>query len=288
MKDRLPIEQFGQQLLTTGDLDPVYIALHQLTGNVWSQDQTARWLLAYWCTYHCGFACYVSESTGEEFWAAMFESAQNVTRPPVGVRWPRGAERRHWRGAAAISSCESLRARYAQPEEMLCYIAQVGAPGPQEYSAVAARAREHVGFGPWIAFKIADMIDRLGYATIAFDQPSIFMFDAPRESALRLFRERNNLPETAKLNETKVIDGVVNYLTRHFANHKAPPRYERPVGLQEVETILCKWKSHANGHYPLNNDIEEIRHGVAEWATVCRSAAAFNRAMPQLPSPKGG
>ena len=57
--------------------------------------------------------------------------------------------------------------------------------------------------------------------------------------------------------------------------------YERPVGLQEVETILCKWKSHMNGHYPLNNDIMEIRHGLKDWLPVSALARAFYDAMPE-------
>jgi hypothetical protein len=78
----------------------------------------------------------------------------------------------------------------------------------------------------------------------------------------------------------KAIQQVVDYLIEYFAKNTAPPLHDRPVGLQEVETILCKWKSHQNGHYPLNNDIDEIRAGVKSWIPISDTAQQFRRDMP--------
>jgi hypothetical protein len=142
------------------------------------------------------------------------------------------------------------------------------------FAAVNAVAQSHRGFGPWISFKIADMLDRCTKEFVDFDQAAVFMFKDPREAALRLWRERNGFNEKAKpKDEQDVITQVVGYLRETFKNFTAPPSHERPVDLQEIETILCKWKSHMNGHYPLKNDITEIRHGLSPWAEAGQQAA---------------
>jgi hypothetical protein len=58
------------------------------------------------------------------------------------------------------------------------------------------------------------------------------------------------------------------YLIDHFAKLRNIPGIDdrRPVSFLEIETILCKWKSHQNGHYPPGHDLMEIRRGTEPWA----------------------
>ena len=53
------------------------------------------------------------------------------------------------------------------------------------------------------------------------------------------------------------------------------------MNIQEVETVLCKWKSHMNGHYPLWNDIHDVNTGLEPWAGCCSAARAFLAHMPK-------
>ena len=53
------------------------------------------------------------------------------------------------------------------------------------------------------------------------------------------------------------------------------------MNIQEVETVLCKWKSHMNGHYPLWNDIHDVNTGLEPWAGRCSAARAFLAHMPK-------
>ena len=289
--ERLDIYEFGRVLLESGDLDPVYIALNAMQ---WRDPaQLERWLLAYWCLYHCGAASYISEAEGASFWDRMEEAARNETKAPDGGRWPRGSERRHFRGEAAIRAVAKMRERCPDmPERVVHYIAYGEPPNhvipvstrPQPFAEVADRAKSLPLFGPWIAFKICDMLDRLGIAPINFDKAAVFMFDDPVKAALRLWRVHENLPDTAEpkdaATKAQIIDNVVAHLTEHFKSFTAPPRHERPVGLQEIETILCCWKSHMNGHYPLLNDIREINEGLSSWAPHSETARAMLQAMP--------
>lgn len=264
--DKLPIEQFGRHLLETGDLDPIYIALHKMQMN---QTQLSKWLVAYWCFYHAGVACHMASIPGTDaYWNEMQVAALNNTLAPSGGRWPRGHERRHFRGQQAVDGVTSLIARHPSgPADMVAgFPALLRGREAIPFSEVAARAQEERGFGPWISFKIGDMLDRLEIVPVSFDQAEVFMFKDPTEAALRLWRIKAGLNETAMpKDKTKAITEVVGYLTHYFKDYTAPPGHERAVGLQEVETILCKWKSHMNGHYPLQNDTIEITQGVTDW-----------------------
>jgi hypothetical protein len=276
--ERLPIKNFGAHLLRTGDLDPVYIALHNQD---WTREQMGRWLVAYWCFYDCGFACYCSELNEDQFWLVMAEAAENQKRSPTG-RWPRGRERRHFRGQQAINAVAYLRQQYRWAVEMVDYIA-AGAPS---YERVSHNVQTHVGFGPWIGFKVADMLERVVAVPIDFTQAAVFMFKDPIKAAIMYWNQSYGEPLELEHQPHKVknmiIPHVCEELTQKFMRASAPPRHERPVGLQEVETILCKWKSHLNGHYPLNNDIREIREGVKRWTPHTEVAADFLAALPEV------
>lgn len=268
---RLSIENFGRQLIESRDLDPVYVALSSLPI---PSDQLHRWLLAYWCFYHCGVACYLSEREGWDDWWNVVNDEYYLFDAP---RWPRGRERRHFRGKLARYSLSYLIG-FSTPEAIVkTFIEQ--AP---DYKLVSGAVQSLIGFGPWIAFKIADMLERVCGVPVDFEQAHIFMFKDPRQAALRLWAEKTKQPPRARpKNEGETIKKVVDYLQNEFHSLLAPPHDDRPVGLQEIETILCKWKSHMNGHYPLFNDTREIREGLKPWTDVSETARKFLAKMPR-------
>lgn len=275
--ERLSIEKFGRHLLESGDLDPVYIALNELMKAEWDLAQVKRWCVAYWCLYHCGAASYLSTFEGTTFWLQLLEAARNEKPAPTGGRWSRGSERRHWRGKQAVASWEDLNHRYDKPEDMVNYIMTAN----NEFTRVADRVKEHRAFGPWIAFKVCDMMDRVFRHPVDFTEAAVFMFKDPVKAAEMVWREKQNIPDSMQIKDQKtrneIIHQVVGYLESEFKGMTAPPLHDRPIELQEVETVLCKWKSHMNGHYPLNNDIDEIIEGCEGWGYA---ADDFRGAMP--------
>lgn len=231
--------------------------------------QLHRWLLAYWCFYHAGVASYMSSMQGSRFWDKMMVAAKNEDAhpAPTGDRWPRAKERRHFRGKQATNAIAELAEKYPEPE-MFCSMVFANANEEEvDFSVIDKRVKTHRGFGDWIAFKVGDMGERVLNKKINFDQAAVFMFKDPVKAALMLYDQR-----TAPLGDSrpvipqaKIIDLMVTHLLFHFRDAKTP-MLDRPIGLQEVETILCKWKSHMNGHYPINNDIIEIREAVEPWS----------------------
>lgn len=276
---RLEISQFGHHLLDSEDLDPIYTALHRCG---LEREQLARWLVAYWCFYHAGAASHMSELTGSRYWEEMSEAAINIRPTLVGGRWPRGSERRHFRGESAIRAVRELREAYPQPIRL---VEKLAAAGP-DYADVRRAVKRHYKFGDWIAFKVGDMLERVWGAEVCFASADVFMFKAPTEGAVMLWN-RMNLARLQSIEEGRVEDPethqkvkvAVQWMQSTFGKRSAPPGHERQVNLQEIETILCKWKSHMGGHYPLNNDINEIREGLEPWAE-CDTARLFLSQMP--------
>jgi hypothetical protein len=277
--ERLGIVPFGRHLITSGDLDPVYIALVKMELD---QRQLYRWLIAYWCLYHCGAACYLSEREGPEFWKGLMAAAKNDAPAPTSGRWPRGHERRHFRGEAAVKATKVLWGRFLnRPEEMVERLLE-GMEEPMPYEMLAPQVKEYPLFGPWISFKVCDMVDRVLGRPVDFTQAAVFMFDDPVKAALMLWRKHHGYDEcVSPKHQGTVIAGVVQWLESQFKELTAPPLHDRPIGLQEVETVLCKWKSHMNGHYPLNNDIDEISGGLEEWRSTCDTVKQFEHHMPR-------
>jgi hypothetical protein len=269
------IESFGAKLLSTGDLDPLYIALHKAK---LSPDHLRRWLFAYWCCYHAGASSYISEGEGIVFWSRLFELAHNVTLSPLGARWPRGHERRHFRGEKATNAVAYLSRNWSRPEDLVGWME---AASPSFYE-IRERVLALPQFGPWIAFKIGDMLERIVGTKIDFTDADVMMFKSPYEAALDVGRtwSENQGPVT-KVIEKSVISGVVTTLILSFQHRLAPPAYDRPVNVQEIETILCKWKSHLNGFYPVGLDTNEIRHGLEEWSKVSETAEKLRGSAPR-------
>ena len=249
---QLGILEFGKQLVESGDLDPVYLILWRAKFN---PIKLRRWLLAFFCFYHCGTCSWIVDQPN--YWAAMTEAANTS-------KHPRGTERRHYRGEAARKSMEYLRSRGVDGLFR-------GLEGELELAEAMSYVTEWVGFGKWIAFKVADMLERLEICRINFSATDTFLFESPREGA-ELVAE-NYGDRIAKEDAPR---WALAYLGKRLGKLLAPPRYERTLNGQEYETILCKWKSHLNNHYPVGHDLEELRLGLMRY-TGSRTAQTLLR-----------
>lgn len=252
-EEKLDVFTFGRKLLEAKDLDPVYALLWD-----WGTDGTAvqyRWLMAYWCFYDVGTASWIADQ--KDYWPAMERAAGSKA-------FPRGAERRHFRGANALESVDWLE-KYSEGDPFNLLHPILGS------ELTALQVVKHVkmwrGFGPWVAFKVADMLESVLFCEVDFSDAHDLVFDAPREGAEAMWdwynpgidheREPGGVVKWA-------IDGILGPLGWMLA----PPRYKRPLGLQEAETILCKWKSYLNGHYSIGDDIRHCRDSLLRFARV--------------------
>jgi hypothetical protein len=251
---------WGRHLIETRDIDPIYDMLFSAIENqTLRPSQLKRWLIAYWCLYHAGAASFLSDYEGEQFWRAMGAAARNTTQIAgmPSSRWPRATERRHWRGKNAMTCIDELAVRYPIPELMVEYaVDDTAMPAP--FERVSKRVREWPSFGPWIAFKVADMLERVIGYPIEFPL-DVVMYDSPREGAKEVAENFCSVGTT--------VADVIYLMTNSYGDYSLfhPGRPNRPCGLQEVETVLCKWKSARGGHYYIGKDLHEIREGMKGW-----------------------
>jgi hypothetical protein len=253
---------WGRHLVTTCDHDPLYPALAALTLRG-DGARVRRFMLAYWCCYHVGASALMSARERQDFWDILEMAARNEPTKSPGhvaplpfVRWPRGPERRHWRGDKCVESVKWLRTRYRDPIDVfLDDIDDRGGDQPKTLEAVAGRIRKWPQFGPWIAFKAADMLERCLGSPVKFRDDTVLMYREPARGA-EMLCERLKLasPQAALQAVIQSIDDL-----------PAPGYPGRNCGVQEAETILCKWKSAVNGHYQIGDDIKSHREALGFW-----------------------
>lgn len=244
--DKITWTEFTRGLLTTFDLDPIYVIL---TATDLPEPILKRWLLAYWCYYSSGPASYIAEQ--KDFYAAMRAGFAGEGQ------YPRGHERRHFRGQAGWAAIEHLET-YGSPEKIVDYIYE---GGPQDYQSVANRAMRFKLFGPWIAWKICDMGERIMCYEIDFSNANLNMYRDPVQgAALYTFGDWQHPIKPDEVNQA-VIKALSEY-----PDLLAPPYLDRPLNVQEIETLFCKFKAHIKGHYPINFDSHEILNSLADWS----------------------
>lgn len=256
----MDVYAFGRELLRTKDLDPVYVLLYEARLGWLQPNLLERWLLAYWCFYHVGTASWITEGITEGdvgYWVRLEQAAASKD-------YPRSSERRHFRGENARKSVEWLKARGLQA--LFLPLSQPREGRPLPVSQVVSYVQTWVGFGPWIAFKVADMLERLGITKVEFDLETV-MYDSPAKAADLMYETYFNSAGKGFVDLPKNVGKwAVERILSELGKEKAPPRYERPINVQEVETILCKWGSYRKGHYKLGEDIEHCKRGLLRFS----------------------
>lgn len=233
----MTVEEFGTALLDTEDLDPIYVMLYRAKLD---KNQLRRWLLAYWCSYHAGVSSKIAEA--DNFYSELWKFHKE--------KWPRGRERRHFRGTAAEGAISWLKAAFPKPEEAVKSLEEC-----KTFVEVRGRITKWRLFGPWIAFKAADMLERVMGYPVKFSMNDLGFYSEPAAAA--------DLIEPGA-----GLKAVVERLVGVFSDRKAPPAYDRPCDIQEVETCMCKYKSYLGGHYHVGLDTKEISHALDEYGSL--------------------
>ena len=239
---------WGRMLIETQDHDPLYTALWRAErAGTFDRDWLRRFLMSYWSCYSVGASWWISQHEGLNFWRWLHTAAQNEIGPDkVGAcdmeRWPRARERRHWRGQKCVDSVNSLCKRFPRPEDAVLSLENL--PGRINLRAVELEVTTWPQFGPWIAFKAADMLERVVGVPVEFPNTVTSMYRDPKKGAEMAVPFIGNVQS----------QGVTEVLLHAYQDMDAPPGGDRKVNVQEVETVLCKWKSARNGHYHIGAD----------------------------------
>lgn len=244
-------KKFGKFLLDTYDLDPLYVILAMTN---WPEKLMYRFLLGYWVYYSAGVACKLAES--KNFYQEMVYGDQQ--------HWPRGHERRHMRGANFLNTVSGLK-RYGEPEQVVAAMVK-----GKDFQTIGKHVQQFHGFGQWIAWKVADMVERVLQQPVSFDDADIAVYKDPVKGAALIGYGDQHYPIT----KTQVKQ-VFDYLEVDFGAYKAPPYLDRRINIQEMETVACKYKAYINGHYPLGLDTFDIYHGLRGWGDLAQELSRY-------------
>ena len=247
---------FARALFETEDLDPIYVMLAR---SGLEREQIARWTVASWCFYHARTACRIVEEEGS-FWSAMRRADRE--------RWARGTERRGFFGHKSFNTIEALAARYRDATSLIEDLAS----GRPTFGSVARKARSWGEFGPYFSFKVVDMLDRVLGVPVDVSDCDLSFEKKPYEGAALIAREET-LPRS--------LPAVLGWLGKQLEGHRAPPAHDRPASILELETVLCKYKSHAMGVYEIGTDLREM--GATMKRTPGWLAPILTRALPTPP-----
>jgi len=239
-------QTFGALLLETEDLDPIYCMLVRASLD---RDILKRWLLAYWCYYHAGVASRIAEMPSHMFYMGMWRAY--VTKAP------RGMERRYFYGLLA--------------ERTMHYLQDSGSPEAivddmcdhRWFQSVYNRVVSYSGFGPWMGWKVADMAERVLRYPVDFSDSELGIYKDPVQGAAFIDFGDKHYP--ISLDE---LHACVNRMKDEFQQFDAPPQADRPVNEQEIETILCKYKAHCYGFYPVANDTVHVIKALEGWGDL--------------------
>lgn len=261
MAGSITYKRFGQYLLDTFDLDPLYVILAQSGMN---DNQLKRWLLAYWIFYTAGVSSRLSEESNPHDY-------YDLMRYGNGNQWPRGHERRHMRGETCYKTIDAL-ASYGPPEKVVDRL--TSGRTFDNHTKIVSR---FYGFGTWISFKIYDMMERVLRIQTDINNVNLYIYRDPvKGAALWEFGDQNHDITQDELG------CVVDCLLRMFRGNLAPPYLDRPLSPMEIETILCKAKSNYNGHYPLGNDVIDIYDGLPYWGDTAQELSRLLEPLYQI------
>ena len=267
-----PVE-LGKLLIKTGELDPVYIMLVEARkAGVLTQIALEKWCVAYWVFYHPGAVSKIVEA--KDFWQACKDHAAIQ----AGAR---GSHRRHFRAAKALKALEELSAKHETAKAAIRHLTSARATS----NDVISKALEWPQFGPWIAFKVADMLDRVLGIPLDFSDCRLDIYEVPLKGGVlaELLSRRAYTYEGAletyagSTHSTRrfFMDAGMRRIIKGLAKLKAPPYYDRAPNIQEAETIACAYQGYLSGSYQIGSDIRWIRQSLSGWGKLADKLEKF-------------
>lgn len=213
------IYDFIETKLKIGDVEPMYPAIMASKLPVKTRQ---RLCFAEGLADHLGLAARMSE--GEDFWfnvRSFIDQGQ------------RGGARRHFRGKPAIAALKIMEKRYSDLSTFFKGM-------PQDFYEVRRYIMELPQFGPFSAFKIADMAERTCGVKVDFSKVRLADFSKFPQRGAGLAADYVGTGGAAAL-----YDRLLDYKWCRAA----PPLYDRPLNAQELETMFCNY-GHSKWHPP--------------------------------------
>jgi hypothetical protein len=227
----VPWRKFSEDAVRTEDLDPSYCMVARAKIDEASKKRFCVGLYMY---YDNGLACKMAEYQGEDFWdyaEKIFPTAHRAT------------ERRHWRGERGWKSLQAMKKFAGKHPET--FMDKLFSP---TYMEMRQKIKENLyGFGDYFTWKIADMQDRCFNEKCDFSGAEKHLVKLPIEGFEYMAAQDKRTTEPL----FQYIESTIKDL-QHL---KAPPYYDRPLNIQELETVACMFHTVVVNNYKVGGDL---------------------------------
>lgn len=239
---------FGKHLMKSRDIDPLYPMLeHVIEERNMDEDE------AYWFTFL--YVAWYNISVGLHAWHLCSEASDRIL-PHIynaPLAWPTGIERRASRGGRVIGHIESFLEASRETGTAAWFLQELDMEATTleekhaNWKIVNARLQTLRMNGRWAAYKHCEVLRRVhGVPIIAPDMGNQFS-SGPREGLAMIYGEIEG--QGPKVIEQLDRQGV--HLQRLLSKRGLE------TDIEELETILCNWKSLRKGKYVVGHDIDE-------------------------------
>lgn len=251
-----PPWEWGKKLLDEREADPPYDMLtNALDVYMLSETAALRWCLGFWLFYHVGIASWLAEAPSEVFWSIASDISHRKPSAfvPDGL-YPRGGYRRYFRGAVAQDAIGKMAS--VGPEKLVDSLFS----GASSFEIVRKRVQDLPSFGYTMAFKMADMGERIFNYPISF-HPTMRLPDEPQRGE--------------EIAMEKYGSDVRVKIANHIKRCKPPGRWSREPNIQEIETIFCEWKHHLSGKFQIGQDAPRLRRHLVGFGDLASQLSRF-------------
>lgn len=238
-----PWEQFASDLITTEDLDGSYLCFAR---SDLPDDQKKRALLGLMTYYNLGFAAWVSEYSGKDFWTAL------RSQYPVA---PRAPHRRGFWGAAGLSAIDKWESCWPQPES---FADELTLCRP-DYLSVRAFISTVPQCGDYWQWKLADLYESICGTPVDFSGCEDYASKYPKQGAQMI------LPGGTTADAFAMVIEATKHLT-------APPFHNRAPRTQEAETVCCFMNKLRKGEYIMGQSMADDRNELKMYRSPANDA----------------
>lgn len=232
------IVSFIKKKLLIDDVEPMYTAI--MRSNLPLRTRQ-RICFAEGLADHLGLAARMSEAT--DFWKGANDFV---------YQGQRGGARRHFRGAVAKAALKEMERRHPDLSSFFVNM-------PRDFFEARSYITSLPQFGDFSAFKIADMAERT--CGVQVDFSNVWLKDFSK------FPRRGAALAAEYLGIDKSEDLYQKLLKQKWPR-QAPPKYDRCLNAQELETMFCNY-GHSKWHPPgyEAKELSKLLEGYGKLAT---------------------
>lgn len=222
MEKKMSWKAFSKKLFDPilTDADPGYYVLY---GADIPTDQKKRFMVAWSTFYNIGLAAKGSQFNDKKFWVYLNSVYDTATR---------ASERRHFRGKAGRAALTQWEQKFKQPEKLVDHMFG------KDYFIVRENAREVKQMGEYFVWKFADVQERVFGIPCDFTDAASYSPKVPRQGAEII---------APGIDIEKTYEMIAEYM--NDLGMVAPPRNDRPMNMQEAETVCCVYKQYLNNKW---------------------------------------